>query len=288
MPASTDIDADRHPENVDGDWFVDRRCIGCGTSYSVAPELFTYTADGKFVFARQPDGPAETHRARLAAELCPTRSVRTVSRQHWSPYHPMHITEGVWRCGHNSPDAVGANSYLVQRPDGNILVDGPRWNRALAGRLAELGGVRHVLLTHRDDIGDAERYAAHFGADTAIHEADAEFAPFATRQLTGEDPIELAAGAIVLPTPGHTVGHVMLLVGTVLFTGDSLAWEPHRESLWAEESVCWDSWPQQLDSLRRLLDHDFTLVVPGHGALSPELPAGRMREHLTDLLAELG
>lgn len=52
---------------------------------------------------------------------------------------------------------------------GNILVDVPRWNPALAKRLEALGGVRWIFLTHEDDVGDHAAWAAHFGATRIIH-----------------------------------------------------------------------------------------------------------------------
>lgn len=80
---------------------------------------------------------------------------------------------------------------------------------------------------------------------------------------------------------------MFLLDDGTLFTGDSLAWDPHASDLWAEQSVCWHSWPDQLASLERLTAHDFVRVVPSHGALGPTLPATRMRERLRGLLARL-
>ena len=65
-----------------------------------------------------------------------------------------------------------------------------------------------------------------------------------------------------------------------LFTGDSLAWDPHLDDLWAEKFVCWWSWPEQLDSLERLAWHRFVQVVPTHGAISPTLDAEDMRDPL--------
>ena len=61
----------------------------------------------------------------------------------------------------------------------------------------------------------------------------------------------------------------------VLFTGDSLSWDPDRDDLWAEQYVCWWSWADQLDSLERLTDHRFVRIVPTHGAISPALDTPR-------------
>ncbi|MFT3855656.1 MAG: hypothetical protein QM733_23440 [Ilumatobacteraceae bacterium] len=45
-----------------------------------------------------------------------------------------------------------------------MLVDSPRFTEALAGPIGEMGGVDHVVLTHRDDVADAQRWATRFGA----------------------------------------------------------------------------------------------------------------------------
>jgi glyoxylase-like metal-dependent hydrolase (beta-lactamase superfamily II)/ferredoxin len=280
--------AERHVENADGEWFVDRRCISCGASSSVAPNLVAPASDGKFVIARQPSTQEEVRLAQMAAELCPTRSIGTRSRLQWSPHHPLALTHGVWRCGGNAWASAGGNSYLVQRPDGNILVDAPRWSARLAHRLGELGGIATILITHADDVADAERYSECFDAPVWIHEGDHGAAPFAALTGTGNEPIELAPGALVIPTPGHTRGHVMLLIdATVLLTGDSLAWDPARADLWAEEAVCWHSWPEQLASLERLLDHRFEQIIPSHGAISPRMTAEHMHHRLAALLDHL-
>lgn len=56
---------------------------------------------------------------------------------------------------------------------GNILVDVPRWTPLLAQRLQQLGGVRWIFLTHRDDVGAHAAWAKHFGAQRIIHRLEA-------------------------------------------------------------------------------------------------------------------
>ena len=68
--------------------------------------------------------------------------------------------------------SFGAASYLVLRPEGNILVDSPRFSLPLARSLADFGGVAFVFITHRDDVADAAAWAAHFGAPRVMHAAD--------------------------------------------------------------------------------------------------------------------
>jgi hypothetical protein len=77
---------------------------------------------------------------------------------------PEPMTEDVYRLGYNAASAAGAHSFLIRRKAGNAMVDAPRWTRAVVGSLEEWGGLSDILLTHRDDIGDAQHYAKHFGA----------------------------------------------------------------------------------------------------------------------------
>ena len=48
----------RHPANAAGDWFVDERCIDCGTCRELAPVLFADIGP-QSVVSRQPASPAE-------------------------------------------------------------------------------------------------------------------------------------------------------------------------------------------------------------------------------------
>ena len=283
------VAARRHPAGADGDWFIDDRCISCGACRAAAPDLFApLPRVRQYVLTRQPADAEEVVLAQQAAEVCPTRSIGTESGLTWEHHHPVQVAPGVWRTGWNDTKAIGGNAFLVERPDGNVLVDAPSFLPRVTDAIEERGGLRRILLTHRDDVGDAQRFAEAFGAEVHIHHADRSAAPFATHVLHGTDPVDLGDGVTVIPTPGHTAGHVMYLVDEqVLFTGDSLVWEPDRDDLWARRDVCWHSWPQQLDSLERLAEHDFTKVVPTHGVMSPTLPAHELRVRLLALVAEL-
>jgi glyoxylase-like metal-dependent hydrolase (beta-lactamase superfamily II)/ferredoxin len=261
----------RHPDNAPGEWYVDDRCIDCGTCRDLAPHLFGDTRDQSIVI-HQP-GPASEAEldAWLAAQACPTQSIGTAShRRRPGRLFPREIADGtdVYDCGYCSEDSFGATAWFARRADGNVMVDAPRFTGALVGPLTDMGGVDHILLTHRDDVADADRWASHFGSRVWIHEDDRPAAPFATDLLHGLDEVEIGPGLIALPTPGHTRGStVFLLDGSYLFTGDSLAWSHARADLTAFRTACWYSWPVQTESLARLADrHRFTWVLPGHGA----------------------
>jgi glyoxylase-like metal-dependent hydrolase (beta-lactamase superfamily II) len=276
----------RNVANVDGDWFVDTRCIDCGTCRDIAPDLFA-ESHGRSVLRRQPPD-ADDVDAWLAAQACPTMSIGTLSRRpRPARLYPREIEggSGVFDLGYCSEDSYGASAWLVRRSAGNVLVDSPRFTEALAGPIADLGGVDHVVLTHRDDVADADRWANRFGARVWIHEDDRSAAPYATDILRALDEVEIHAGFVAVPTPGHTKGSVVfLLENRWLFTGDSLAWSHQSSDLTAFRGACWYSWSVQTASLRRVAErHSFAWVLPGHGARMAADPA-EMHERLLALV----
>ena len=109
-----------------------------------------------------------------------------------------------------------------------------------------------MLLTHRDDVADADRYARRFGARVWIHAADRSAAPWASDIFDGDETSEtsVAPGVVAMPVPGHTRGSVIYLVDeTWAFTGDSLAWSLDHDDLTAFRGACWYSWAHQTRSL---------------------------------------
>ena len=278
----------RHPDNAAGEWYVDQRCIDCGTCRELAPELFGVTRDQSIV-VRQPraDDPDLTD-AWLAAQACPTQSIGTLSHQRRpGRLFPREIADGagVFDCGYCSPDSFGATSWFVHRPGANVLVDSPRFTTALVGPLRDLGGIDHVVLTHRDDVADAARWASEFGARVWIHVDDRGAAPYATDLIDGLGEVDIVPGLRAVPTPGHTRGSVVfLLEDRYLFSGDSLAWSHERQDLTAFRGACWYSWSAQTESLRRLAQgHRFAWVLPGHGARAQRPPA-ELHRRLVELV----
>jgi glyoxylase-like metal-dependent hydrolase (beta-lactamase superfamily II) len=170
---------------------------------------------------------------------------------------------------------------------GNWLIDSPKFLPLLARRFEQLGGIANIFLTHRDDVADAERYAKHFQARRIIHRDELDSQPDAEWILDGHDPVELAPGFTAIPTPGHTRGHLALLHDNRhLFTGDHLWWNRDDQRLGASRSYCWHSWPQQIESMTRLLDFQFAWVLPGHGE-RVHLPAPAMRQQLAALVTRM-
>lgn len=279
----------RNPDSAPGEWYIDTACIDCGASRHVAPGLIVERNE-KSVFARQPVTPEDELAAWRAVLVCPTASVRSESKRPRpdAPIFPQEITSGVWRCGFNARSSFGAHSYFAARPDGNLLIDSPRYAAELVKWFGDAGGIAHILLSHRDDVADADKYAQQFGARVWIHRDDSSAAPFATDVLErGSAPI-VAPGVRAIPLPGHTRGSVAYLLDDhALFTGDSLAWSARERDLIAFKDACWYSWTELTTSLGNLTAYRFEWLLPGHG-WPVHLPAAEMNARLRALVSRMG
>jgi len=273
---------------ADPGWHIDRRCTNCDAARQLAPELVA-EVDGRSAVIRQPRTDAEEKALNAAAFACHTRSIRHGSRApHPSrdPF-PLRLAEHVHLCGHNSPHTAGANSYLLRRPAGNLMmVDTPRWSNALAAKYAALGPITDVLLTHRDHAAHGRQYADRFGARLWIHEEDLAAAPDADCVLRGTEPIEIADGVSAHPLPGHTKGSVLYLADQLYcFSGDSLYWSRTTGDIAVAESGTWYSITELAASLARTASRvRFEWLLPGHGGRK-QLPADEFARRLHDVAA---
>jgi glyoxylase-like metal-dependent hydrolase (beta-lactamase superfamily II) len=94
----------------------------------------------------------------------------------------------------------------------------------LVRRLEALGGISCIFLTHKDDVGDHEKWAAHFKAPRIMHSSEVRGSTQGVEvKLEGEGPWDLQGQALaaggtesseaasqLVFTPGHTKGHVCL------------------------------------------------------------------------------
>jgi glyoxylase-like metal-dependent hydrolase (beta-lactamase superfamily II)/ferredoxin len=278
----------RLEQNVPGDFFVDDTCINCGTCRAIAPDIFGDS--GPYAYVKiQPQNGSQRRRALQSLVACPTGSIGSQKggAEEVLRDFPLQIEEDVYYCGYASPKSFGAASYFIRNPAGNWLTDSPRWTDHLVKRFEELGGLRYIFLTHRDDVADADRYAAHFGAKRIIHEGDLDAVPGAEIVIEGLSPTELSPDFLIIPVPGHTEGHsVLLYKDKFLFTGDHLEWDTEQDSLGAFRDFCWYDWQEQIRSMERLRGLPFEWVLPGHGDRR-KLPADRMQAELASLIERM-
>jgi glyoxylase-like metal-dependent hydrolase (beta-lactamase superfamily II)/ferredoxin len=260
----------RRSENIEGDFYVDSSCIDCDTCRWMAPTVFDRLGEMSAVY-HQPIEPQERLQAMQALLSCPTASIGTIDKpediKQAQASLPLLVTENVYHCGYHSEKSYAAASYLIQHPDGNILVDSPRFTPPLVKQIEAMGGIKYLYLTHRDDVADHHKFHEHFGCDRILHEDEINTGTQAVEhKLSGLDPVQFTPELLIIPVPGHTKGHTVLLYkNRFLFSGDHLAFRRQLGHLGAFRDACWYSWAEQLKSMRKLAEYDFEWVLPGHG-----------------------
>jgi glyoxylase-like metal-dependent hydrolase (beta-lactamase superfamily II)/ferredoxin len=275
--------------NVPGSFYVNSACIDCDTCRQLAPEVFS-EVQGYSAVTKQPEGEDETRRAMHALLACPTAAIVSSDKaglpQAMGDY-PLQLEDNIYYCGYTSSKSYGGSSYLIVRPEGNWLIDSPRFVPALVRKLEEMGGIRTIFLTHRDDVADASLYAERFGAERIIHAKEKTAQPDAEHIIEASESVQWDEDCKIVVTPGHTRGHMVLLYrDRFLFTGDHLAWDRERNALMAFEDHCWYSWEEQIESMQRLAEESFAWVLPGHGqqiCLQPD----DMKSAMKRLVAEM-
>ncbi len=283
----------RLAQNVDGEFYVDSSCIDCDTCRFVAPSTFIRSDDVQRSYVHhQPRSDEEQTRAQMALVACPTASIGTVHRtdaRSAAARFPEPVADNIHYCGFASESSFGASSYLVVRPEGNWMVDSPRAAGPLLRRIGELGGVRRMLLTHRDDVADHAKFAKRFGCERAIHRIEAVGGLAGVElQLDIDEPAKLDDQLWAIPLPGHTRGSIAYLYrDQYLFSGDHLWWSPPVGGLQASKRVCWYNWREQIQSMERLLDFRFEWVLPGHGRRYQAESPDAMHRELSALIERM-
>ena len=176
---------------------------------------------------------------------------------------------------------LGTNCYILEDEGSRqaaVIDPGDEAGRILARVEQDGVKVKYILLTHGHydhTTAVPELHEARPDADIYIHQADSLGAggrlfPLANQVeelLLYDEGDTLPLGALtieVMSTPGHSLGSVVLRVGDVLFTGDTLfAGSCGRTDLRGGD------YGQMMDSLKRLgqLEGDFR-VLPGHDVSS--------------------
>jgi glyoxylase-like metal-dependent hydrolase (beta-lactamase superfamily II)/ferredoxin len=275
----------RLDSNIAGNFYVDSTCINCDTCRQLAPHSFEEVGEYSAV-SHQPEEEEQTHRAYQALLACPVGSIGTehsnkVRMRAAMTSFPLPLENGVSYCGFNSEKSFGANSFFIGHPEGNWLVDSPRYIKHLIEAFEQKGGLSYIFLTHEDDVADADKYATHFGAKRIIHRADADALPDAEWIVDASDSVLLADGFQAIPVPGHTPGSMALLYhDKFLFTGDHLWWDPKTKTLDAPERLVWRA-RVLVASIEKLLDYRFEWVLAGHGdriKLAPEEMQAQLRD----------
>jgi glyoxylase-like metal-dependent hydrolase (beta-lactamase superfamily II)/ferredoxin len=273
--------------NRAGNFYVDSTCINCDACRQLAPSSFEEVGEYSAV-THQPATELETRQAYRALLACPTGSIGAEQTNHTllsaaNADFPLPIEGNVYYCGFNSEKSFGANSFFVQHPDGNWLIDSPRYLKPLVDAFDRMGGLAHIFLTHEDDVAEAARYASRFGAERIIHRADVHAMPDAEVIVEGTDARVYREEFRIIPVPGHTAGSLCLLYrDRFLFTGDHLWWDPEARALNSPRQLVWNA-SALFESIRTLAQYSFDWVLAGHGG-RVQLPRPDMQAALHALI----
>ncbi len=273
--------------NSPGNFYVDATCINCDACRQLAPANFEEAGDYSAV-VHQPDGEQKIREAYRALLACPTGSIGTeqsdsLALKAAKGDFPLLVEDGVYYCGFNSDKSFGANSFFVRHPEGNWLIDSPRYLKYLVDAFDRMGGVARIFLTHEDDVADAARYAKRFRAKRIIHRADAHAMPDAEVIIDGVAARPHGEMFHIIPVPGHTAGSLCLLYrNRFLFTGDHLWWDPETKELASPRQLVWDAEALR-GSIAMLAQYSFEWVLAGHGGRI-YLPLAQMHTSLRALI----
>jgi len=212
------------------------------------------------------------------------------------------------------PESVLNLTLIVDEYNDNTLVDAglPDQMEAISAALVEagigVGDLRRIIFTHQDldHVGSGAALVRQSGARVLAHSADAPYIEGSLRllkpspemleqrpQMRGvlerlepvgideyvEDGtrLDLAGGAKVISTPGHTPGHISLHLerSKVLIAGDALRAE--RGTLNGPNPSMTLEMRTAIQSIRRLADLEIDTIVCYHGGVVSEDVTGQLR-----------
>ena len=264
---------------------VNNRCIDCDVCRWMCSSTYLRDAAlGKSFVHAQPNDNVEKLKAYAAMVACPVGAITLDNPdalvKQVDTVIPL-VPGRVWHLAEHSPSSYGATPYLL-RPDtllgGGVMVDTPRFSERLARRIeATVGTLTHIVLTHRDDVGDHGKWARRFpSSQRVMHKDDlvrGDTEDAVEMVLQGQEELQLLPTVKLIPVPGHTRGSIAVHLGTdtgagILFSGDHLAGDEQPEGqrrLTAFYDYNWYSVEEQRKSIAKLAHVSFDLLLPGHG-----------------------
>ena len=179
----------------------------------------------------------------------------------------------------SEPHGYNFNGHLVRDPGGNICIDPVEPTQDDMDALVR-EGVARIILTNRNHSRAANRVRASTGAQTVIHADDADHARSQETELDEALEVGGTVGPLeVVDASGKSPGEVALLWPDrgILIVGDAVIGKPPGQCGLLPERVMDD--PARLrNSLRKLLDLDFDILLVGDGESILQNAKARLKE----------
>ncbi len=106
-------------------------------------------------------------------------------------------------------------------------------SRKLVEAFERMGGLTDVLLSHQDDVADADKYADRFSARVWIHEDDRCGCELCDESAEGDGDDGHRRKHARIPVPGHTRGSVVYLWRDIICSRATLLPGVARRMTWS-------------------------------------------------------
>ena len=198
----------------------------------------------------------------------------------------MRLAENIWllEASRAQKQAPGFHCYLIRDAEGLTLVDTslPGRGEAILEEIRELGfqpqDLKRIFLTHTDmdHIGNARMLQEASGSQVYVSAEEEKYLTGERKRLPGKEKMfqgfqgpkvqvypEKLAEYQIIPTPGHTAGHVCVLYQDCLFAGDCCSTESGEVT--GPEAGFTEDEELAAQSLRKVSRYNFGCWCPCHG-----------------------
>jgi glyoxylase-like metal-dependent hydrolase (beta-lactamase superfamily II) len=181
-------------------------------------------------------------------------------------------------------DTLGGTAYFIVDQDeagqpANLLIDCPAWQPAYLDWLTAQGGVRWLLISHRDGISRVRDFQNYCQCAVVIQEQEAYLLP-QVAVTPFQQRFRFSPTGYAFWTPGYSPGSSCLYLqrhGGVLFSGRHLLPDPNGIPGPLRFAKTFH-WPRQLQQVQRILA-EFTPETLTH--LCPGANTGFLRGQTT-------
>ena len=192
------------------------------------------------------------------------------------PKEPRAVLDAIFAFPPNR-ETLGGTAYFIVGKNANFLIDCPPWNEITQEFLQASGGVKSLLITHREAIGKAKEIQEFTQCEIVIQEQIAYLLPnLALTRFTQELAIReairqggIAPNLTMIWTPGHCPGSACVYydnLGGVLFTGRHILPNQQGDPMPLRVFKTFH-WPRQLRSVehlqKRFTSDTLTYLCPG-------------------------
>ncbi|MDP2901284.1 MAG: MBL fold metallo-hydrolase [Candidatus Bathyarchaeota archaeon] len=191
----------------------------------------------------------------------------------------MHQLKGIYTIDHSEAGDHSLETWVLDCPEGTVLVDGGMTPQAIENIAAELKSmkktwkdVKLILVTHKhgDHVKNLPKLKELTGAPVKAHRLEAPLIEKAVgvkvEGLEDGEVVPYCGGIEVIWVPGHSEGNASyyLKKQRVIIAGDTIFSDPDGNLIAPPEKWCLDA-KQAAKGIERLLNYDFDNLLYAHG-----------------------